>query len=173
MINTWRILLAALMVMAFHLSARGADEDESVELSIEALTATLERPLFVRGRRPPAPEPVAVMPSSPPPTPVVEAVSTPQATLVGVIKGDGQALALLNTAGKIVALRQGETIEDWQITDVAAREVTFQHGERTVVLKLKDLSEPAPASTSGAPPAWLNDMQTSGYGAAKMGNLAN
>jgi general secretion pathway protein N len=103
--------------------------------SIEELSATVERPLFVRTRRPPA-EPEAA------PAAETAAVAVPSeeapADLTGIVSGPERTYAILtNRATKEVHhLRRGETIEDWSIQEIGTRYVVLRRGPGSLRLEL-------------------------------------
>lgn len=116
-----------------------------------ALTVTQERPIFSASRRPPpravAASPVEAMAAPPPPKP---AEAPPPLLLVGVVVGEGDAIAILvnRTDHSVVRLRQGDKLGGWSLTSVQPREVTFKQGERSEILALQK-----PDGTPAAPAA--------------------
>jgi hypothetical protein len=126
-------------------------EAEHIELAnplwatpLAMLTATRERPIFSPSRRPPPPAiaPVPVM-AAPPPRPVK--IDRPQLALVGTIAGPGQSLGVLvdQITKASLRLRIGEEYQSWRLRAVASREVTMEHDEQTMVLRM-----PAPDSSA-------------------------
>jgi hypothetical protein len=111
--------------------------------SVEELSATVERPLFMTNRRPPAaPPPVATADASPVDVPSEEA----PADLTGIVSGPERTYAILtNKATKeIVHLRQGEKIDEWSIQEIGARYVVLRRGPGSLRLELfaeKDADE--------------------------------
>jgi general secretion pathway protein N len=114
-------------------------------MPLGSLTATRQRPLFSPSRRPPAPPAVAVAPVepakpayTPPPAP-----EKPQLSLVGVVAGSSEGLAVfLNLATHdMVRLRIGEGHEGWVLHSVRAREAVLEKDHRTAVLALPAVEE--------------------------------
>jgi general secretion pathway protein N len=102
------------------------------------LFATRERPLFVPGRRGPAP----VVPAPEPP-PVVEAepvAAPPPLTLQlrGVVAGPGIELAIFidPASGETRRLTVGEEHEGWKLNALDRRRATFRRGEEETVLEI-------------------------------------
>jgi general secretion pathway protein N len=100
-------------------------------ISVAALTATRERPIFSPTRRPP---PVAVVaaPSQAP------AAAQPPLALVGAIAGDREGIAIFldGTTKGIIRLKTGETHVGWTLQVVKAREAILRREQETTVLVL-------------------------------------
>src|SRR5947209_6568285 len=109
----------------------------SIPLSV--LTATQERPIFSASRRPP-PRAVAGTPVEPviPPAPAAVEPDHPPLSLIGVVVGDSDSIAVFldRTGQRVVRLRQGEAHEGWVLSSVLRREVTLKQADRTEVLAL-------------------------------------
>ena len=124
----------------------------SVPLSV--LSATQERPIFSASRRPP--QRAVVAPSvdqvAAPPTPVA-GPERPTLTLIGVVVGDSDAIAVFldRTNQKIVRLRQGDTHAGWVLSSVQGREVTFKKAEQIETLGIQRQETPALAAGAGVP----------------------
>jgi hypothetical protein len=103
--------------------------------ALDDLSATVERPLFVRSRRPPeeAPPPPAEKPA-----PVEVAKEEAPAELTGIVNGPERTYAILrNVATKeIMHLRKGETIEDWSVQEIGLRYVVLRRGDGSLRLEL-------------------------------------
>ncbi len=155
----------AVLVAALGASAAGAvgvvPTDGALSLSLDKLTATRERPLFVPTRRPPpVAEPVVV--EAPPPVvaPVAAPIVPPNVLLTGVIISEATQLAIvqLKASGKTVALKPGDDLEGWTIIDIGPRRVTLKNGEEDSSLELKQsdvalaIPEAAPAPVQPPPP---------------------
>ena len=97
-------------------------------LDKEALRDITERPLFAPSRRPPPfPAPVAAAPVvAPPPAP-----STPDYTLVGIIRDGDRAIALLRSRsdGRNLRIEAGDMVGGWRIATVDARSVRLKHAD--------------------------------------------
>ena len=92
----------------------------------------IERPLFLDTRRQPAPD---VTP------PVVQAPSEEDDTsftLIGVLVTPEATTALVQVdeSGKVVRLKAGETVENWQLESVDADNVTLRKRDKTKTLPL-------------------------------------
>ncbi|MCW1842733.1 hypothetical protein [Prosthecomicrobium hirschii] len=114
-------------------------------LSLDGLSATRDRPLFVPSRRPPpppppavvAPPPVVVLPADPGP-PAPEPVAPPTAVLTGVIVGGETRIAVFRgDDGKPLTVRQGEEIQGWTVAEVQVRSITLEQNGETLELALK------------------------------------
>lgn len=106
---------------------------------LDTFTATVERPLFTPGRRPPAAVPVPLEEA-----PVVEeAVSLYR--LVGLIaEGGGRAVALLregDSHGEI-RVRPGETVAGWTVERIGGGEMTLSRDGETLALSLDGVIPP-------------------------------
>src|ERR1700730_8910731 len=112
-------------------------------ISIGALDATRERPIFSASRRPPMPPVVAqrVAAALPPPKPAEP--EQPLLTLVGTAIGTpiNVAVVLDRTTKTLVRLRVGEAVSGWILRSVDSRTMTVEKNSQTVTLAL-----PAPGS---------------------------
>jgi hypothetical protein len=103
----------------------------------EALAEVLDRPLFNPSRRaykpPPEPEPEPEAPE-----PVVE--ETLKLALIGVLLGENGRFAMLKEdgSGKILRLKEGQSLDDWTLAEVRLRDVVLVRGEERKTLKLFD-----------------------------------
>ena len=93
----------------------------------------VERPLFLESRKPP----VLDAPAAPIKAPVQEE-DDKTFTLIGVMVTTETTTALLqvNETGKIVRLRPGEKVENWQLKSVDADFVTLRKGQKNKKLPL-------------------------------------
>lgn len=95
------------------------------------IDAVLARPLFWQER-----EPVLA------PEETVAEVEAPQASplknikLLGVVLTGDVRTALLEVDGKVMSVQAGQTIQDWMIKEVSAKEVSFAAGTKQTVLSL-------------------------------------
>lgn len=101
-------------------------------LPLDELAAALERPLFVRSRRPPA-APAA------PPTPL-------EATLAGVLTDGAEkvAIVLADSAERALRLREGDMFHGWRVTRIEDHAVVLERGGRTERLVLTFKGPPTP-----------------------------
>jgi general secretion pathway protein N len=110
-------------------------------IPLSTLVATREAPIFSPSRRPP---PVSQIPSIKPlPVPVAAQPARPLVSLVGVIAGNPDGIAILvdETTKGIVRLRTGESYTGWTLQTLQAREVTMQRNGQNAVV-----SFPGPSS---------------------------
>jgi hypothetical protein len=128
----------------------------SVPLS--ALTATRTRPLFTPSRRPPAPV-VASVPVAAPPLPLQQPAvpQHPNLTLVGIVAGDNEGIAVFvdPTTRDTVRLHTGEGHSGWILQSVDRRTATLQKGDQTETLALPRRNEQeksAPVVSTLPPP---------------------
>ena len=115
-------------------------------IPLSSLAATRQRPLFSPSRRQPAPPAVAVAPVAPPKSVYVPPEpEKPQLSLVGIVAGSSEGLAVfLNlVTHDIVRLRIGEGHEGWFLHSVKGREAVLEKNHRTAVIGL-----PAPEEAS-------------------------
>lgn len=103
-------------------------------IPLASLTATRERPLFSRSRRPPAPP---AQPARVEPTPVVINQPTrPLFTLLGAITGDADGIAILidDSTKNIMRMKIGETFSGWTLRTVGKRSATFEMARQVAIL---------------------------------------
>lgn len=84
------------------------------------------------------------------------AAAAPQVTLVGVILGGSDAVALLLKAdGQTISVRPGQSVDGWQIVRIALGQVVFRAGTRdyTVTLRAAAGAAQPPLSNNAPPPA--------------------
>lgn len=113
---------------------------------IEELSATVERPLFTRSRRPPdAPAAPAAEAS-----PVAVANEESPADLTGIVSGPDLAYAILTSrkTKEVHHLRKGEAIDDWSVQEIGPRHVVLRRGPGSLRLELFEEKEPDAASGS-------------------------
>jgi general secretion pathway protein N len=113
-------------------------------IPVGSMTATRQRPIFLPSRRVPAPPAVAAAPVEPvkpvlPPEP-----EKPQLSLVGVVTGvsDGLAVFLNLTTHDIIRLKLGEGHEGWVLRSVKGREAVLEKNHQTTVIGLPAPEEP-------------------------------
>jgi general secretion pathway protein N len=104
--------------------------------SLDALSATRERPLFAPSRRPPDPPAPAAPPSvvvaspTPPPEP-------PAITFYGVVmEPDGARALARGPSNESLRLRVGDEVGGWSVTGVDRRRLVLTLGERSETFSL-------------------------------------
>lgn len=103
-------------------------------------TALVDRPLFTPGRRAPT--------AAPSDAREMAAVDAPSLTLVGVMVGDDQRLALAVTAdGDALRLRVGDAVEGWTVARIEPRALSIEANGVSREFFLGD----APTPRAGAP----------------------
>lgn len=156
------IRVAALFSVAMATGAgglRAADRPvpgASAPLTIDALRATRERPLFAPSRRPPS-ERVPAAPISQAPTTEHAAEGDFDGKLVGVIQGGAVHIAViyLPSIDRSVTLQRGATLSGWRLASVASREAVLEKDGRQTRLALPE-REIAPSGN--APPAGAGEQ---------------
>jgi general secretion pathway protein N len=107
------------------------------------LTATLDRPLFVPGRRPPAAAAVGEAP------PVLQATTSASFSmeLSAVVVSDGERSAYFVDAksGKLTRLREGDALDGWTVRKVAPDSVLMVRGDERTEVVLRTF-KPAPGA---------------------------
>lgn len=114
----------------------GALENPLAAHSLEAMSATRERPLFSPSRRPPPPPmppKVNVHVAPPPPAP-------PNVTLYGtVLEGnEAHAIVRVGSQSELVRLRFGQQINGWKVAQIEARKLVLALGNRLATFTLFD-----------------------------------
>ena len=107
---------------------------------IEDLSTTVERPLFMRSRRPPnAPAPAVATAA-----PVTVASEDAPADLTGIVSGPDRTYAILTSRAtkEIHHLRTGEKIDDWSVHEIGPRYVVLRRGPGSLRLELFEEKEP-------------------------------
>jgi hypothetical protein len=132
---------------------RAEDGVMAAQPTLESLSATLQRPLFVPSRRPPPPVPVVTAPASPAP-PAVVTLSPPSAQLMGIVRSVGRTFAVFKQGSKVLTRTLGDDLEGWRVKDVTARSVVLMNADRRIEMEL-----PKPkGSANGAPPFGGNPL---------------
>ncbi|MPZ56881.1 MAG: hypothetical protein GEU91_10380 [Rhizobiales bacterium] len=127
-------LLAALAGFATAQQPPKPTPGDGPELpSIEDLSATIERPLFIRSRRPPAAAPELVQTD----TVTVPSEEAP-ADLTGIVNGPDKTYAILTSRAtkETHHLQTGETIENWNIQEIGPHHIVLRRGTGSLRLEL-------------------------------------
>ncbi|OLP57738.1 hypothetical protein BJF93_12785 [Xaviernesmea oryzae] len=149
------LLLTAFTDALAETDAPDTEASPIAPLSLEALSATRERPLFVPDRRPPQPppppppvveEPPTETPAAPPL--VVEMTTPPSATLVGIVQGAGRGVAVFKDDGKNIILAPGDEIEGWRLVTLAARKIVLRKDDQHIELALPKPGDPTESGQS-------------------------
>jgi general secretion pathway protein N len=108
--------------------------------ALDDLGDTIERPLFMRTRRPPKPPVAPVVEAAPVKVPTEES----PADLTGIVNGPDLHYAILtNRATKEVHhVRKGEKIEEWSLQEIGPRYVVLRRGPGSLRLELFEEKEP-------------------------------
>ena len=141
-----RALLAAALALAPGLAQAGPEAEGAAAalanpvaaLTLEALSATRERPLFSPARRLPPP-PEAPPPAPPPPAAEAPAPPSPPAVaLLGIVSDPDGARAIVRAeAGNgIQRLAVGDTIGGWQVAEIGRTELVLKLGEQVETIAL-------------------------------------
>lgn len=112
-------------------------------ITVESMSAMVERPLFNPTRAPPPP-----VVEQPPPEPVAE-VETPVAedttgpqdfTLLGVSIKGGERFALVryNKTNEIFRLKSGQYLSDWELRSVESKEIVIARNDAELTIRLFD-----------------------------------
>ena len=116
------------------------------------------RPLFSADRRPPKAEPPPIIapplpPPPPPPPPVPEADTA--LTLLGIVNGPEGRIAIIRpkAGGQIARLTEGETVDRWQLRQIAPDHVTLVIEGAVQELGFPSPTEGRPKNGAVHPPA--------------------
>jgi general secretion pathway protein N len=118
---------------------------------IDALSQTVERPLFSPSRRPPPPPVVAaapVPPAKPLPPPATKP-DHPLLTLLGTVVGGSEGIGVFldETSHDVIRLKTGDVHGGWMLRSVHGRAADFERGDR----REATLGLPAPGAEPTAP----------------------
>jgi hypothetical protein len=116
------------------------------EQSLQALSATLKRPLFAPSRRAPAPNTTPIARSDPPPQPPPE----PAVTLLGTIVDGQSSQAILRADGvaKDRHVRLGDDVDGWKVVDIGEQHLSLALNDRTLSVALFPDKPAAPVQRS-------------------------
>jgi len=108
-------------------------------VSLDELTATRDRPLFARSRRPPAPPPSVHVEAPPPPPP-----PPPDVAFYGTVVDSEGASAIIRggPSEKIVQVRVGDEVDGWSVERIESRELVLSLDDRTVSFTMFDAHHP-------------------------------
>jgi hypothetical protein len=128
------LCLGVLLGTASKVAADDKTVSNPVELqSLQALSATHERPLFSPTRRPPPKivAPVAVVRQEAPSPP-----QPPSLVLLGIISENGEARAAIRSAekrpaDKVMRVRAGDDVSGWKVERIEPRRLVLTQGERS------------------------------------------
>lgn len=115
-------------------SIQGADAD------VSRFMAILDRPVFSPTRRPPPPPPPpkVVAPVRPDPLDTIH--------LYGLFSGAGGGGVIARVDGKTRRIKVSETVGDWSLKEIKAREVVFAKGGESRVVPLVQATQAAGAA---------------------------
>ena len=130
--DRWPLALSVALLLSASTAAM-ADEQKPAGLSnpvaaqsLNALSSTLDRPLFSPSRHPPAPPPPTVVPvaAAPPPPPPP---APPNLVLYGVVIDGEGARAVVRTGAdnKLLRAQIGDDIEGWKVSQIEGRKVVL------------------------------------------------
>jgi hypothetical protein len=104
--------------------------------SLEALSATRDKPLFSPTRQKPPEITAAVAMREPEDKPVAE--STPQYELAGIIAGADEVMVLLRDPKRdeLIKIRSGDRIGDWEVLAMSNYSVRLQNGQRKIDIQI-------------------------------------
>jgi general secretion pathway protein N len=125
------IIPIALMATLF--SGFCISEANAVQLRLDDLRQTRERPLFSATRRPPPKIDLSQAATpAPPPPPIVP----PAVTLIGVVLGakDRAVIVQEKSAAKPVRVTVGDNIDGWRVDSITSRSFVLKDGDRAVTL---------------------------------------
>jgi general secretion pathway protein N len=126
-------------------------------ISLSALSATRERPIFSPSRRPPAVAAPADYVPEPPPEVRPAEPERPTLSLIGTVKGSEQGIGIFlnQTNNEVIRLHLGEASSGWTLRSIDRRKIVLEKDNQQVSLEI-----PAPgavtatdATSPAAPPA--------------------
>lgn len=109
----------------------------AVEIAaLESLTDTIERPLFLQSRRPPAPE---AAPTVEEPVREKPVASLPRFVVSAIVIADGERTALLRNPsdGRMLRVVEGDDVQGWTLEEVQSDRVVLATGGRRQELPLR------------------------------------
>jgi len=142
---TYLIVLAATWSLSVHaqdFAQRAAAKEAQSALpwlSLDALSATRERPLFAPGRRKPSPPPpVTVVPDPAGVAAQLRVQQQPQFQLTGIIASPAETIVLLRdpTTSRSIAFHPGDNIGPWRISVDSNYTVELKAGAKAFRLEM-------------------------------------
>jgi hypothetical protein len=110
---------------------------------LQAFAAVVERPLFAPTRRfvrpvdPQAPEPEAVAEvEEAPPEPEATGPERPDLRFFGTVRQGGKMAALVTGESGVERLRVGDTVGDWQVTEVTGDRLVLVHEDERLAYEI-------------------------------------
>jgi len=130
------LAVAAVFIAAAASPAQTADRSLPELPPIESFSETIERPLFLPDRRPPAIEEKQEE---------AENVESGLFTLVGIIVSPAQRIALVKVRGSetVLQLSEGQQANGWTVLQIRPEEVIFESNDKTETIELIDIKPPA------------------------------
>jgi general secretion pathway protein N len=117
-------------------------------VSLRALAATRDRPLFSASRRPPPPVVFALasVPAPPPATAKPAEPDHPQLALIGTVTGGTRSIGIFmeEESKNALRLRPGEAYGGWMLRAVKRGEASFERDGRVATLSLPPAGGPQP-----------------------------
>jgi hypothetical protein len=110
---------------------------------IDALSETVERPLFRPDRRPPSEEEAQED---------IENAESGLFSLVGIIVSPTQRIALVKVRGSqtVLQLSEGQQANGWTVLQIRPEEVIFESNDKTETIELIDIKPPSRARRPAA-----------------------
>lgn len=104
---------------------------------ISKFSEVVERPLFMRSRRPPEAS-----------VDVSDEVRTSAFDLVGIIVSQDKRVALLrpSTSKKVMRAVEGQHVEGWEVIEIRATEITLARGNSNEIIKITETRRKPTAS---------------------------
>jgi hypothetical protein len=117
---------------------------------LDEFSATRDRPLFTRGRHPPAVSRAAPVVAPPPPPP-----PPPKLALFGILIEADEASAIVRGAPseKAIHVRVGDDIDGWKVSKIAERQMVLSQDDRSITFTMFDGNhEGTPTDVNHLPP---------------------
>ena len=129
--------LLAIVLGASPVPAQSPERSLPALPPLEALSETVERPLFRPDRRPPTVEEVQEE---------EESVESGIFTLLGIIVSPTERLVLVKVRGSqdVLQLTEGQQANGWTVLQIRPEEVVFESNDKTETIELIDIKPPPP-----------------------------
>lgn len=129
------LAVAAVLVAASPALGQSAGRPLFELPPIESFSETVERPLFLPDRRPPAIEETQEG---------ADDVESGLFTLVGIIVSPTQRIALVKVRGSqtVLQLSEGQQANGWTVLQIRPEEVIFESNDKTETIELIDIRPP-------------------------------